>query len=293
MKDLSRKTRIKSLCIFLTMVLFFSFSLTAFAINGVDEIPNGAYVIKAKTTYTNPDTGKTASGGNDNPMGKIMCDKYVGKEMLLEKTDDKIYITFSMTGAKFLKNLKVEVVDKNGDFRTVPYKVTFKDNDKDLIHFRVEVREDDKYISPSFFVEIMKKQIQFFITPITEGKTEGNGNFKSEMVTEKEELPVFTEENNNKTETTNTEANSKVETTTKRENSNTTEISATEQSTTAENLQNIDDKISTDNENKDLQNSNEKEKSRTSTYIYVGIGILLLIAIIVATVVIFNKKKKD
>lgn len=167
---------------FLAILCMCCFMLSASAIDGVTKLKDGAYLIKADTSYVNPDTGKTASGGEDSPMGKIMCDRYVGKDMLLEKAGNKVYVTFSMTGAKELKNFKVEIVDKNGKFRAADFKVTGENADKDEAQYRVELKPDDRYISPSFMVQIMKKQIQFFITPNTAGAVEGNGNFLSEMV---------------------------------------------------------------------------------------------------------------
>lgn len=162
--------------------LIFSLSLSAFAVNGVQNLKDGAYLIKANTSYVNPDTGKTATGGDDSPMGKIMCDRYVGKDMLLEKSGGKLYVTFSMTGAKQLKDFKVQIVDANGNFRDASYEITAQNAEKDEAHYRIELKENDRYISPSFVVEMMKKNIQFFITPNLEGAVSGTGKFKSEKV---------------------------------------------------------------------------------------------------------------
>ncbi len=244
--------------VIVALCLIFSLSLSAFAVNGVKQLKDGAYLIKAQTSYVNPDTGKTASGGDDSPMGKMMCDRYVGADMLLEKVGDKLYVTFSMTGAKELKNFKVEIVDKNGNFRTADYKVTGKDADKDEAHYRVEMKADDRYISPSFLVEIMKKQIQFFITPNVTGAVEGNGKFLSEM------LPEPTEE-------AKTEAKPEV--------TETQKVEITTEPYTASNVQ----------QEPELEQE-ETKSHKTGVIIGVVVAIVLLVAIVVGIVM---KRRED
>ena len=169
------------------------FFLPAFAIEGAEPLSDGAYLIEAKTSYVNPDTGKTADGGKDSPVGKIMCERYVGKEMLLEKTKGQYYLTFSMTGTASLQEFKVEIVGKDGAFRTVDYQMTYTNEETEETHYRVQMQADDRYISPSFLVEAMHKHVQFFITPNTQNAVQGTGTFQSEMLPKVEETTTGVE----------------------------------------------------------------------------------------------------
>lgn len=160
-------------------------AIPSFAINGINDAKfkeKDCWVISRKASYVNPDTGLTVDGGDDTLMGMAMSNSLVDKKMLLEHANGKYYITFSMVGMSFSKDFKVEIIGKDGKIRTAKHAITYTNKQSlGTQHFRVEVRKDDKYISPSLFVLPMGRRVQFFLIPELASARNGCGPFVSEF----------------------------------------------------------------------------------------------------------------
>lgn len=173
------------LCLCMTAV----FALPTFAFSNFSKVKkDDAYVIGRTTSYVNPDTGLTADGGKNNPMGTLMANTLVDKKLMTETVNGKTYITFSMAGMSFAKDFSVRIVDKDGNFRDAEHKVTYSDS-KSLgtQHFRIEIKPTDKYINPGLFINVMGKRMQFFIIPDFSSAVPGCGPFVSEFYSGKYE----------------------------------------------------------------------------------------------------------
>lgn len=159
-------------------------AIPSFAINGINSFKdNDCWKIGRTASYVNPDTGLTADGGDNSPIGMAMSNNLVDKRMMLEHTPDgKYYITFSMVGMTFSKDLRVYRIDANGKQIAAKHAVTYTSNQSlGTQHMRIEVKPTDKYISVRLFVMAMGRDVQFYITPELGNAQKGCGPFVSEF----------------------------------------------------------------------------------------------------------------
>ena len=159
-------------------------AIPSFAISGINNFKeNDCWKIGRTASYVNPDTGLTADGGDNSPIGMAMSNNLVDKRMMLEHTPDgKYYITFSMVGMTFSKDLRVYRIDANGKQIPVQHAVTYTSMQSlGTQHMRIEVKPTDKYISVRLFVIAMGRDVQFYITPELGNAQKGCGPFVSEF----------------------------------------------------------------------------------------------------------------
>lgn len=169
--------------IFLMAVMLFVASLTA---NAMD---NGAYLAPRTTSYVNPDTNETMDGGTNIALGQSMCDSIVEDQVLVEKTEDSMYVTVGLGLMSNVSDVSMQVVNEKGEFRDVELTLTGScQRDGDTCnHYRFEMKPDDKYFSPIMFVTPMGREVQFFVRVDYDSMQAGTGNFLSEMLEKKPE----------------------------------------------------------------------------------------------------------
>ena len=146
---------------------------------------NGAYQLNVSVSYENPKTGKTADGGTNIELGNSMCQSIVEKKALVEKVDDKYYVTVGLGLMSNVSNVRINVEQSNEVFKNVDITKTgscTRDDDT-CNHYRFVVSSLDKLISPKIYVEPMGRDVQFFIKLNKNSMKKGNGNFVSKMVT--------------------------------------------------------------------------------------------------------------
>lgn len=150
------------------------------------ELADGAYTISRKTSYVNPETGKTVDGGTNIALGDSMCASIVEDNMLLEKSNGKTYITIGIGLMSNIQNVKIQVRDENGTYKDAQITQTGScQRTGDVCnHYRFEVPSADSYISPILYVTPMGRDVQFFVIPDLSTAKEGTGNFVSQMITE-------------------------------------------------------------------------------------------------------------
>ncbi len=159
---------------------------TSLTVNAMD---NGAYLASVQTSYANPDTGETVDGGTNIALGDSMCESIVDDQVLIEKTDNKMYVTVGLGLMSNVSEVSMQVVNDKGEFRDVELTLTGnceRDNDT-CNHYRFEMEPDDKYFSPIMFVTPMGRDVQFFVSIDYNSIQEGTGNFQSEMLEKKAE----------------------------------------------------------------------------------------------------------
>lgn len=176
--------------ILIMLVMLFATSLT------VSAMDNGAYLASRTTSYVNPDTNETMDGGTNIALGQSMCDSIVEDQVLIEKTDDKMYVTVGLGLMSNVSEVSMQVVNEKGEFKDVELTLTGsceRDNDT-CNHYRFEMEPEDKYFSPIMFVTPMGREVQFFVSIDYDSLQEGTGNFLSEMLVEKSEPEVEKQE---------------------------------------------------------------------------------------------------
>lgn len=207
----SKKQILSIICMALVFAVMMPFS--AFA----GELKDGAYLIGRKTSYVNPDTGKTEDGGTNIALGESMCSSIIDDQMLVEKSNGKTYVTIGVGLMSNVESVKIKVQDKNGKYRDAKITKTgsCKRDGDTCNHYRFEVYSEDKKISPVLFVTPMGREVQFFVVPDVKSAKEGTGNFVSEMVKEKSQETTAPAETTTETTTEQvTETTTALETTT-------------------------------------------------------------------------------
>lgn len=167
----------KRILAFLCMTLIFS-SLTGFNVFA-KSLSDGTYNAKVKTSYADPDTGKTVDGGTNIALGDSMCKSIVEPTMLIEQSNGKTYVTVGLGLMSNVSNVRFKVQGKDGKYRDVKAQKTgscYRNHDT-CNHYRFEVTSAEKYISPILYVTPMGRDVQFFIMPQTNTIATGTGDF--------------------------------------------------------------------------------------------------------------------
>lgn len=166
--------------IFLSILMVFALSaaLTAFALD------DGAYLVSRTTSYANPETGKTVDGGTDIALGDSMCASIVDDKALVEKVGSKYYVTLGLGLMSNISNVRMQVQTSGGGYKTVTLTKTGScERDGDTCnHYRFQVDDPSKLISPIFYVDPMGRDVQFFVKLNMGSATKGTGNFAAQMV---------------------------------------------------------------------------------------------------------------
>lgn len=186
----------KSGILMMAVMLF----LASFTVRAME---NGAYLAPRTTSYVNPDTNETMDGGTNIALGQSMCDSIVDDQVLVEKTDDSMYVTIGLGLMSNVSDVSMKVVNEKGEFRDVDLTLTGScERDGDTCnHYRFEMKPEDKYFSPVLFVTPMGREVQFFVSIDYDSMQEGTGNFLSEMLEKKPEPKVTKEEVSQEKET--------------------------------------------------------------------------------------------
>lgn len=164
----------------MAVAMCLSLSLTLFAF----ALDDGAYLVSRTTSYANPETGKTVDGGTDIALGDSMCASIVDDTVLVEKVGNKYYVTMGLGLMSNIKNVRMQVQTAGGSYKSVPVTKTGScQRDGDTCnHYRFQVDDPSKLISPIFYVDPMGRDVQFFVKLNMGSARKGTGNFKAEMV---------------------------------------------------------------------------------------------------------------
>ncbi len=146
----------------------------------------GAFVAEVETSYANPDTGLTVDGGTNIALGDSMCASIMEDQVLIEQTEDKMYVTAGLGLMSNVSDVSMKVMNADGEFRDVELTLTGScERDGDTCnHYRFEMNPEDKYFSPVIFVTPMGRNVQFFVKINYDSAQPGTGNFASEMIQE-------------------------------------------------------------------------------------------------------------
>lgn len=147
-------------------------------------LEDGAYTVGRTTSYVNPDTGETIDGGTNIALGDSMCASIVEETALVEQSNGKTYVTLGLGLMSNISDVRIQLMDADGKFRDAELTQTGScERDGDTCnHYRFEMKEDDKYISPILYVTPMGRDVQFFVTLDLDSAQPGTGNFVSEML---------------------------------------------------------------------------------------------------------------
>lgn len=147
-------------------------------------LEDGAYTVGRTTSYVNPDTGETIDGGTNIALGDSMCASIVEETALVEQSNGKTYVTLDLGLMSNISDVRIQLMDADGNFRDAELTQTGScERDGDTCnHYRFEMKEDDKYISPILYVTPMGRDVQFFVTLDLDSAQPGTGNFVSEML---------------------------------------------------------------------------------------------------------------
>lgn len=162
------------------LIAALSASLFAFALS------DGAYLVSRTTSYADPETGKTVDGGTDIALGDSMCASIVDDKVLVEKVGDQYYVTLGLGLMSNITNVRMQVQQANGTYKSVPLTKTgscTRDDDT-CNHYRFPMSDPSKLISPIFYVTPMGRDVQFFVRLNMGSAVKGSGNFAAEMVKE-------------------------------------------------------------------------------------------------------------
>lgn len=147
-------------------------------------LEDGAYTVGRTTSYVNPDTGDVIDGGTNIALGDSMCASIVEETALVEQSNGKTYVTLGLGLMSNISDVRIQLMDADGNFRDAELMQTGScERDGDTCnHYRFEMKEDDKYISPILHVTPMGRDVQFFVTLDLDSAQPGAGNFVSEML---------------------------------------------------------------------------------------------------------------
>ncbi len=198
----------KITAITLILVFIIGFNMYSFALE------DGAYLIGRSTSYANPLTGKTMDGGTNITLGDSMVANIVEEKLLLEKKGNDYYLTIGLGLASNIKNVKMNLMDENGEMKEVEAVLTGTSEGKDdkINHYRVKLDSINSYVSPQFFVIPMDRDVQFFIEIDENDLEAATGIYKNEIaevnpnadIKKKEEVKEEKKEEPKETEKTET-----------------------------------------------------------------------------------------
>ncbi|MGC4018146.1 MAG: NEAT domain-containing protein [Muricomes sp.] len=158
---------------------------------------DGAYIVSRTTSYANPETGQTVDGGTNIALGDSMSESIVEKEVLVEQSKGKTYVTLGIGLISNISNVKMQIQGEDGTYRDVEITQTgsHEVNGDTCNHYRFEVDSTDKYISPIIYVDPMGRDVQFFVKLDMATAKPGTGVFLSEMIPAENEAEEPKEEN--------------------------------------------------------------------------------------------------
>lgn len=225
-----KKSLYSIICVALALALMMPFS--AFAA----DLEDGAYTVSRKTSYVNPETGKTEDGGTNIALGDSMCSSIVEDQLLVEKSNGKTYVTIGIGLMSNIQSVKIKVQDKKGKYRDAKVTKTgsCKRDGDSCNHYRFEVYSTDKYISPVVFVTPMGREVQFFVKLEMNTAKKGTGNFVSEMVKKEAEKTTAPKKEVTTKETTTNVVTTEPETVTVTEELTSSTTSAVNENTDTE-----------------------------------------------------------
>lgn len=176
----------------LTAILMMAVPLPVFAFD------DGAYTVSRTTSYANPETGETADGGTNIALGDSMSESIVEKEVLVEQSKGKTYVTLGIGLMSNISNVKVQIQREDGTYSDAEITQTgsHETNGDTCNHYRFEVDSTDKYISPILYVDPMGRDVQFFVKLNMDTAKPGTGVFLSEMIPAENQAEESEEESN-------------------------------------------------------------------------------------------------
>lgn len=144
---------------------------------------DGAYLVTRSTSYVNPDTGMTVDGGTNIALGDSMAAQIVDSQALVEQVNGHTYVTLGIGMMSAITNVEIEVQDASGDYRKVTITQTgsCQRNRDTCNHYRFEVTDCNRYISPILWIEPMGRTVQFFVKLDPSSAVAGCGNYASVM----------------------------------------------------------------------------------------------------------------
>ena len=169
-----------------------SIVLLAVLISGLNTVSayamtEGTYIVPLIVSYANPQTGIIVDGGNNEALGTSMGQSVMQADALIEQNADTAYVTVGIGLASNISNHAILLQQEAGQdiYDYVELAETgscTRDNDT-CIHYRFEMKDLDRLISPVLFVDPMGRDVQFFVQLDTANAVEGTGNYLSEMRT--------------------------------------------------------------------------------------------------------------
>jgi hypothetical protein len=176
----------------MTAIMLLAVPLPVFAFE------DGAYTVSRTTSYANPETGETADGGTNIALGDSMSESIVEKEVLVEQSGGKTYVTLGIGLMSNISNVKVQIQREDGTYSDAEITQTgsHETNGDTCNHYCFEVESTNKYISPILYVDPMGRDVQFFVKLNMETAQPGTGVFLSEMISTENQEEESEEENN-------------------------------------------------------------------------------------------------
>lgn len=147
-------------------------------------VDDGAYTIACTPSYANPLTGKTVDGGTNVALGDSMASSIVEKQLLVEQTKGKLYLTIGLGLASNVKNVRFQIMNPDGSMYSTGATITGSStaNDDTVNHYRIEIKSLSQIISPIIYVPPMGRDVQFFIQLQSASLTRGTGIYNSKMI---------------------------------------------------------------------------------------------------------------
>lgn len=224
--------RIKRLFIIATTFILMSVE----QLQPIQALDDGAYLIGCSSSYANPLTGQPEDGGTNIALGDSMISSILEDQLLLEQVGGKIYITVGLGLSSQISNVRMKVMDSQGNMSNKSVTVTGSSqaNGDTVKHYRIQVDSLSQYISPIMYVDAMGRDVQFFITLNSSAISAGTGIYTSQMV--KTQTETKTDSSTNQTQTQSS-SNSENKTSQKATENGTTQTESQEENQQTEDQQ--------------------------------------------------------
>lgn len=202
----------------------------------IQALDDGAYLIGCSSSYANPLTGQPEDGGTNIALGDSMISSILEDQLLLEQVGGKIYITVGLGLSSQISNVRMKVMDSQGNMSNKSVTVTGSSqaNGDTVKHYRIQVDSLSQYISPIMYVDAMGRDVQFFITLNSSAISAGTGIYTSQMV--KTQTETKTDSSTNQTQTQSS-SNSENKTSQKATENGTTQTESQEENQQTEDQQ--------------------------------------------------------
>ena len=224
--------RIKRLFIIATTFILMSVG----QLQPIQALDDGAYLIGCSSSYANPLTGQPEDGGTNIALGDSMISSILEDQLLLEQVGGKIYITVGLGLSSQISNVRMKVMDSQGNMSNKSVTVTGSSqaNGDTVKHYRIQVDSLSQYISPIMYVNAMGRDVQFFITLNSSSISAGTGIYTSQMV--KTQTETKTDSSTSQTQTQSS-SNSENKTSQKTTENGTTQTESQEENQQTEDQQ--------------------------------------------------------